>query len=74
MSVYNQKIFFQSSLIKSLTFQSSKLPSGKYLLIINGILFSISSFSAIEIGSVSSFIYRKKPLSILIIIGAFLDI
>ena len=50
----------QSNLIKSETFQSSKLPSGKYLLIIKGILFSINSFSAIEIGSISSEITKKN--------------
>lgn len=61
---FYKKYVIQSSLIKSLTFQSSKLPSGRYRRIINGILSYISSFSAIYIGSISSQFNRNTLVNL----------
>ncbi len=60
----------QSKVFNYLSFQSSKLPSGKYLLIMKGILFSVNYFSAIVKGSQ----FIKELLSAVKYKGEFFDI
>lgn len=60
----------QSKVLSSLNFQSSKLPSGKYLRTIKGIFFSLSSFSAIVKGSQ----FMSELLSAVRYKGEFLEI
>ena len=60
----------QSKVLSSLSFQSSKEASGKYLRIMNGIFFSANSFSAIVIGSQFMF----AMFSLFKYRGAFLEI
>ncbi len=60
----------QSKVLSYFSFQSSKLPSGKYLLIMKGIFFSANSFSAIVNGSQ----FINELLSAFKYNGEFLDI